>query len=486
MDNAKKIKIMDRVSDIVRSQSLITIPTSAEKYEYLVEMLQSRLIVIGSVPASKYVWPFYLERQDFIQLVFPTPPFEPKLDNKLKRTLDDFVKETRKCIAEIIAKNPPKIVLDLRNNFGGFLYVFYNALLPLLPLAEDQELVYGVDKAGETYMTMLNQAGKMILQFPNGQEVRELYPVSARPKCKVELWVNSRSASSSELIMVLCAQEGYRVLGRPTLGLTTGMSSIELPDGEFNYPSYVFMDKHKKIYQPDDSNITIGEKTPESLTGPARKLCGNVLVELPPKVLDMVSASPSIPVFNHLISEYFSNNYHCGIDYDKSPLSYCITKTQLYIHVPKKCKTKISSVLDEFQDRLEQGLPVLIDIRNAILGDKKEDFMFVFDGLYKPWKAKSETGTAYIGNSTPYIFGKAQTKTGKYSNIKANFWVNPFSISGNLQSCLFLLFVKDTFGLYPESTLSDHYDYSLHPYKVDNIEAQVYSNHWNPSPGSRG
>lgn len=498
MDNGEKLKIIENISDVVRSRSLIEIPGIPSKFEYLSEMFRKRLIIMSPVSSEKYIWPYYIEHDDFIQFVFPTPPFNNKLDSDLKKTLTKFIEESRKCICEIIAKKPQKIVMDLRNNFGGFLYVFYDSLLPLLPVAENQELISGVDRNGNDYMKMSNISGKMILAFPGGQETRELHQVTCRPTCPIDVWVNPRSASSSELIMILCKQEGYEVFGEPTLGLTTGMSSIMIPDGELNFPKYVFKDKHGKVYQPHDSHITIGSKHKKEFTGIAGELQQNVLINIPDKILKNIDSSTGIPVFNNIISEYFSNNYHSGIEYKKSPLSYAMTPTQLYIQVPKKCNTKISSVLDEFKSKIKLGFPVLIDLRNAVLGDDNNEFLPIFNGMFKPWKVQlietshnQEDGYdsklprlskknllmeyAYVANKYPYTFGEPRNESGEYSGINAKFWVNKFSTSGNIASCIFLLYIKNVFGLYTESSLGDYYDYSFHKYTIGNIEVQIYS-----------
>lgn len=493
MDNTEKNKIIKKLCDLVKSRSLLDIPVDYQDYEYLVEMLHRRLIVLKPETPAKYIWPFYIEHGHMIQFVFPTPPYADVMDADMRKILEKFIAETRKCIAEIIAKQPQKIVLDLRNNSGGYLYVFYDALLPLLP-PRDGLLATGVDRNGNDYMRFTNKNNTMILAFNEGQETRKLTPVMFRPVCPIELWVNSRSASSSEMMALLCSQDGYEVIGGPMMGLTTGMTSIKIENASVSIPVYFFKDVNGKIYQPPDSKVKIN-KTGKEVKG---AIGDNVLTTLPKQVMKWVESKPSIPLFNNIICKYFDNNYHTGINYDKPAISYAMQNDQLYIHIPKKCTTKISAVLDEFDAQLKSGTSVLIDIRNAELGAEDQNFLEIFDGLYRPWNIELIETThsqdddhdvkynrldeknlighyAYIANKRPYTFSEKQPEIGKYSDISAKFWVNKHSMFGTISSCLFLLYVKAHFGLFEESTLAPYYDYGMYRYQISNIKAYVYS-----------
>lgn len=513
MKNEEKLKIIQYISDLVRSRSLLTVPGIDSGFEYLWNMLENRLVVLKPVKPEEYIWPFYIEHgvkphperqsdDSFIQFVFPSPPFDED-HKKIKKIAKEFIQETRRCIYEIIDKNPQKIVLDLRNNVGGFIYVFYDALLPLLPQVEGQKIMFGVDKNGCEVMNFSQSQGSMKL-VTTGIEEHKLSPVQKRPKCEVEVWVNSRSASSSEFIMILCAQEGYNIIGGPTMGLTTGMTSFDLDGGTASLPTYIFKDKNGKIYQPIDSKIEIKDRA-----GQKSILAKNVLVDLPKKIIENFEKAPSIPTLNNIISEYFENNYHCSIHHDKPKIYYTLWGTKeavrgaaspqgLYVYVPHKCTDKISSILDMYEEQVLGGLEVLIDIRGSKFGSDKEEFMELFDGLYKPWKVQLLETThsqdddfdrkfdklekknlegqyAYVANSRPYTFAVPRKEQGKYSSINAKFWVNKFSIFGDISSCILLLYLKHNFGLKDEHKLPRHYNYSMHKYLKNNIEVYVYS-----------
>lgn len=497
MKNEEKLKIIQYVSDLVQSRSLLTIPGTDTGFEYLQNMLENRLVVLKPTEPENYIWPFYIEHNDFIQFVFPSPPFDED-HSKIKKIVKEFVQETRKCINEIIDKNPKKIVLDLRNNVGGFIYVFYDALLPLLPQVEGQKVMFGIDKNGCEVMNFSQMHGQMFLITNTiNLEGHKLLPVKKKPSCEIELWVNSRSASSSEFIMILCAQEGYNIVGGPTMGLTTGMTSFDLDGGIASLPTYVFQDKTGKIYQPLDSKIDIKNRKEQKSI-----LDKNILVELPQDVINKYEKSPSIPTLNNIISEYFDNNYHCSIHHDTPKIYYKLynaTSSQgLYIYVPHKCTEKISTILDIYQDQVLGGMPVLIDIRGSKFGADKEEFMELFEDLYKPWKVQLLETThsqdddfdrkfdklekknlegqyAYVSNMRPFTFAVPRKEIGKYSSINAKFWVNKFTIFGNISSCILLLYLKHNFGLKDEHRLPRHYNYSMHKYIEKNIEVYVYS-----------
>lgn len=507
MKNEEKLKIIQYVSDLVRSRSLLTIPGTDTGFEYLQNMLENRLVVLKPTEPENYIWPFYLEHTDFIQFVFPSPPFDED-HVKIKKIAKIFIQETRNCINEIIDKKPKKIVLDLRNNVGGFIYVFYDALLPLLPHIEGQKVMFGIDKNGCEVMNFSQMNGKMLLVTNNvNLEGHKLSPVQKRPSCEIEIWVNSRSASSSEFVMILCGQEGYNIVGGPTLGLTTGMTSFDLDGGTASLPTYMFKDKNGKIYQPVDSKIEIKDgKEQKSI------LARNVLVDLPADVVDKYEKSPSIPTLNNIISEYFDNNYHCSIHHETPKIYYnmfgkneqkavrgAASPQGLYIYVPHKCTEKISTILDIYKDQVLAGMPVLIDIRGSKFGADKEDFMELFEDLYKPWKVQLLETThsqdddfdrkfdklekknlegeyAYVSNMRPFTFAVPRKEIGRYSSINAKFWVNKFTIFGNISSCILLLYLKHNFGLKDEHKLPRHYNYSMHKYIEKNIEVYVYSN----------
>jgi hypothetical protein len=314
----------------------------------------------------------------------------------------------------------------------------------------------------------------------------------------MEIWVNARSASSSEFIMIMCAQEGYNIVGEPTLGLTTGMTCFDADGSVVAIPTYMFKDKNGKIYQPHDSKIKIGSGKLEYKHTPDEILARNVLVSLSKKTLESIKNNPLSPAINNVISEFFDNNYHCSIHSEKPKIYHVMLPDQLYIYVPHKCTTKISSVLDDYQNKVLAGFPVLVDIRNAKFGADKEEFMELFDGLFKPWQVKLLETThsqdddfdrdfdklekknlegqfAYTSDMAPYTFAVKRNEIGRYSGINARFWVNKFSFFGNLTSCILLLYLKHNFGFKDENKLWRHYNYSMHRYVKGNIEAYVYS-----------
>jgi hypothetical protein len=420
-----------------------------------------------------------------------------KTTKKIIKIAEQFIKETRECISEIIAKNPKKIVLDLRNNIGGFIYVFYDSLLPLLPRIEDQKIMFGVDKFGNEVMNFANSGGNMVLTT-TGIEAHKLSPVEKYSDCEIEVWVNSRSASSSEFIMILFAQEGYTIVGGPTMGLTTGMTCFELDNFLVSIPTYIFKDKKGKIYQPHDSKISIKKGQPNTKRDPGSILEQNILVGLPKKVIDCITKVPKIPALNNIISEHFDNNYHCSIHCEKPNIYHAMLDDQLYIYVPHNCVDRISTILDRYSDKVLSGFPVLVDIRGSKFGSDKENFLEIFAELYKPWKVgliqtthsqdddydrdfdklekkNLEGEYAYVANMPPYNFAVRRDETGKYSSINAKFWVNKFTIFGTISSCILLLYLKHNFGLKDEHKLHPYYNYSMHKYVKNNIETYVYT-----------
>lgn len=500
MKNSEKLEVISYLSELVKSRSLVG-DQNTTGYEYLVNMLADRLIVMKSVKTENYIWPFYIEHPDFIQFIFPSPPFENKHDSKLLRITTRFVTETRHVIDEIISKNPQKIVIDLRNNIGGYLYVFYNGLLPLLPQRKNL-IMTGIARDGSEIIHFTNTGDRLILATPDKKTIIEeinLDPIRSRPKCPVVVQVNKRSASSAEFIMVLFKQENLPVIGEPTLGLTTGMQSARIGDATVALPVYIFKDINGQIYQPHDSLIKIPSPICQTADDRLCKLMArNVLCDIPDKLLQTRYTLENIPVVNNIISGIFKNNFHCSLDCEKNGISHTKHNGQIYIHIPPKCDSKISDVLDLYKTDLDLGLPVLIDIRCAKLGDENRDFMHVFDGLYRPWSIELIETThsqddeydrdrkkldkkqligqyAYIANRSPYNFSSKQSDVGQYANINAKFWVNRFSTAGTIASCIFLLYVKQTFGLFEESELKPYYDYSFHKYIRDVYEVWIYT-----------
>jgi hypothetical protein len=483
--NDEKISIISQLISIIKSRNLIEhevdlgYPTSdcTLDIEYFMTMLHHRIISFNR-ENNDHIWAFYCETRDYIQLVFPVPPFNNDFDRKLESQLEKFIIETRECIEEILKKDPPKIVLDLRNNYGGYIFAFYDALLPLLPDNNGQTFMRGSDISGNEIMTTSEKDGSMILKIgTNHSEYHKLHPIQNRAKCQVEVWVNSRSASSSEMILLICKQAGYNIIGGQTMGLTTGMTQISHPDGNISVPNYVFVDKLGNTYIPHDSTRVIEKQTSnDTLSRVGQIYDSNILTKLPQNLLEQLDYSTSLCVFNNIHCEYFDDNYHAGISPGKNPsICYQDSPNMLYIYVPKKCKQQIKTVLSKFEKELLSGTKiVLIDIRNSNVDGDLD--LGIFDEMYKPWKVTNQKGvTAYICNKSPYVVAKQCNKIGRYSSINAQFWVNKNSTRGDILSSAMLLYFIDNFGLYEKSKLGKYYKYGSSTCEYKQSKVEIYS-----------
>lgn len=497
LTNNKKLEIIDNIINLAKSRNLINLNCEASPIKYYTLMQEERLIFIKPLNKNiNYVWPFYVEHDDFIQLVFPTPPYKDETNSDFDKLCDQFILDTRNCINEILSKNPKKIVLDLQNNIGGYIHVFYDSLWPLMP--KSKERIKGINKYGKLAMKLYEENGIMVLQFKEGANKHKLKPCQKfAENCEIEVWVNKKSASSSEIMMIIFEQEGCKIIGKPTMGLTTGMTNLRLNKFSVNIPTYFFADKNGNIYKPNLA-IDIQEKKNKIKynTYVSEFYDNNVLIDLPNTILEVLKPNSNPCFFNNIHIDHFNNNFHSCIKYDKNyDIQIIELPKMLYVFVPQKCKKSISSYLPKKINK-----PILIDVRNAKLKNKK--CLKIFDGFYKPWttfitetshtqadqydkkfnkldKSNLLNKYVYISNKFPYITDYTTNEIGQFANINAKIWINKNSFFGDINSALLQLYLIANFGTFEESELNPNYMYSLFKYELAELAIYLYTDKFN-------
>lgn len=119
--------------------------------------------------------------------------------------------EWREAVGQVAAKNPRAIILDLRNNPGGYLQG-------------------AVDIAGE-FLPL----GKLVVKQEDGSGRAETYSVDRQGRLLTTtllVLVNAGSASSSEILAGALKDHGRaRLVGETTFGKGTVQEALELPEG---------------------------------------------------------------------------------------------------------------------------------------------------------------------------------------------------------------------------------------------------------------
>lgn len=119
--------------------------------------------------------------------------------------------EWREAVSQVAAKNPRAIILDLRNNPGGYLQG-------------------AVDIAGE-FLPL----GKLVVKQEDGSGRTETYSVDRQGRLLATpllVLVNAGSASSSEILAGALKDHGRaRLVGETTFGKGTVQEALELPEG---------------------------------------------------------------------------------------------------------------------------------------------------------------------------------------------------------------------------------------------------------------
>lgn len=476
--NDERINIYKSVYKLFKNNSIIKLDNKKHFIDGIQQAREKRILTIEPENDDKYLMSCWTKYGDDILFFFPTPPYSKEpIDEKL----ESFTNDTRKIIDDMMKTKPKKIILDLRCNNGGFIHVFYNALYPILP-DHSGLLLTGVDLDGKELMSLEdnNQSLKLTVDDPlsGKMTIDKKVPNPKKYKVKVKVLVNSRTASSAEIIMILFAQRGHEVVGEPTMGLTSGMLTQSYSNYNVHIPSYWFKDINGKIY-----NQTTRPKPMTKVSQMAKLIESNVIAKVPDKIIKNIDQLTPFSTFNHIHCTWLSENAHFGIDYDvKIPEPYikCMEKC-IYIYLPEGNLKSIKDLLDEYQDDVFKGKPVIIDIRNSKLKD--DDAIQVFSAMFKPHEIPlkqttnqvDKLGSFYISGSYPYITLFKISTISKYANINAKLWINKNSIDGGCKSTLVLKHLIWSFGIIEGSKPGNYFDYSIYKYNVKPFIIHVYT-----------
>lgn len=476
--NDERIKIFESLYSIFKSHNIIKVDLPDDFVDGLAKIREEKLAIIEPISDKDYIMPYWVKRKNNILFVFPTPPYDKKMSSTLEDTLVKFINDTRKCLTEIaeIRPKPKKLILDLRSNVGGYIHVFYDALYPILP-KHVGIVLSGVDLLGNEIMQLSedNKELNLIIKDPYNGTIKINNKLTEPKKLKIpkiEVWVNSRTASSAEMIMIMYKQTGHKIVGGPTMGLTSGMLTQSYNIFSVSVPYYWFKDKKGTIY-----NATIRPKP----SAKPQLLEANVVAEIPQNVL---KRPVDCALINHIHCKYLGENGHFGITYmvDNPKPTIQVNDNNVYIHIPENCLTHIDTLLNPLKDDILSGKLVIIDIRNTKLKDL--DSLKIFSSLYKPFTlplvdTTNDTGNDnrefYISSLYPYVTTKKQMVAGKYSNINAKFWVNKNSIYGDTKSLVLLKYLIWSFGLVEGSTSHYFFDYSLYKHTKPPYAIEIYS-----------
>lgn len=476
--NDERIKIYKSIFELFKKNNIIEDKIPPNYIDGIAHARVKKMIIVEAATGDDYLLTFWDKYKNNYLLFFPTPPYDKeKIDDKL----DSFVTDTRKIIDDLMKHKPKKIILDLRCNNGGFIHVFYNALYPILPKF-DGLILSGVDLNGKEIMRLEDNNNSLDLSIkdPVNGDVCIKTPIinPIKHNVKVEVWVNARTASSAEMIMIMFAQRGFKVKGEPTMGLTSGMLTQIYDNYNVHIPYYWFKDLNGKIY-----NQTVRPKPLNKVSQPAMLIEGNVVAKVPEKIIKGIKPSTPSSTFNHIHCKYLGENSHFGIDHDlKNPEPVILNNDRcLYIYIPENSKVPLLTILNKYSKEVFNNKPIIIDIRNSKL--RGDDAIEMFACLYKPHEiplkeTKNDVenkGSFYISGSHPYLTIYRSHVISKYASINAKIWFNKNSIYGDCKSVLLLKHLIWSFGIIEGSTYGNFFDYSMHKYLVRPFNVYIYT-----------
>jgi C-terminal processing protease CtpA/Prc len=165
---------------------------------------------------------------------FPTP-------GKGKEVQNLYASAARECIDKLVTEcdNFSEVIVDVRNNIGGILSTFINAILPLIchdvrfaGKSDAPSYLYGIDKNGkkECDFKICDNTHRII--FSNGESLDdELIPIkdSERDRFagkKISVLCNKYTMSSGEIVCIIMRMLGHKIYGEKTRGLTNGCKNI--------------------------------------------------------------------------------------------------------------------------------------------------------------------------------------------------------------------------------------------------------------------
>lgn len=143
---------------------------------------------------------------------------------------DEFVNTFYQKIEELNSHNPKGWILDLRDNGGG---MFYPMLAAMSPMLDRQNAIGTVDAEGEYSFFKYDRDGNLF----EGKQLIHHFNVKKVPQRitkPIVVMVSRKTSSSGEFCTVAFAgQKNTTVIGRNTMGLTSGNQEYKLSDGAF-------------------------------------------------------------------------------------------------------------------------------------------------------------------------------------------------------------------------------------------------------------
>ncbi len=477
--NTERINIYKSIFKFFRKSNIVDIDLPKNFIDGIACVREKKLLNIEPHQDDKFLMSFWTKYKDGVLLFFPTPPYDKK---PIEDKINNFIQDTRNIIDEMMKTKPKKIYLDLRCNNGGFIHVFYNSLYSILP-KYDGLILSGVDLNGKEIMQLKEEKDELILTIDDPINGKMLIDkkIGTDKKYKlpeIEVLVNTRTASSAEMIMIMYSQKGYKVTGEPTMGLTSGMLTQFFDEYNVHIPYYWFKDLNGKIYSQETR-----QKPIKDVSQTAKLIEGNVIAKIPEKIIKNIDQSTSFPMFNHIHCQYLKENSHFGIDHNMDNPNISITNrdSHVYVCVPEGTNQTLKEVFDKHSNDILSHKPIIIDIRNAKL--KGDNAIELFCCMFKPYEVPLKTttndidkpGSFYISASYPYISINKVSSIHKYANINAKIWINKNSIVGDCKSTVLLKYLIWSFGLVEGSTFGNFFDYSFHNYLITPFNINVYT-----------
>lgn len=481
MENIDRIELFKKLFNVYKNNTIIKTEVPDNFVDGIPYVLEKKLASIEPVMKDDFIMSYWIEYKDGHLLSFPTPPFDKKklLDDP---RLEKFIKDTRFVLSDLMKQNIKKLYLDLRSNLGGFIHLFYDSLYPILPV-HDGVVITGVDIDGKQVMSLSEKNNNLNLEI-NDPEMGKIFltnKITDPIKYKIpsiEVLVNTRSASSSEIIMIIFSQAGYKITGGPTMGLTSGMLTQKYKEFTVSVPYYWFKDKYGKVYSTSERNKTTDN--PKKLT---KLLSKNVLAKIPKEILKRINENTTASTLNHIHSSFLENNSHFSINYDKEnpDLIEIVTPKCLYIYVPHECRGRVKDIFDRHCDKVLSGFPIVIDLRNSKL--KGIESVEIFDGIFSPYEVPlkesnnkiDKLGSFYISNQYPYFTLEKHMVVGVYANADIKFWTNKNTIHGDGYGVVLLRYLINHFGLLRDSKLSPFINHSLYKFVVDKVQIELFT-----------
>lgn len=209
-----------------------------------------------------------------IYIWFPTP-------GKGKAAQQEYAKAARDCIDRLVSEcsNFTEVIVDVRNNIGGILSTFINAILPLISYeyrfsckirdSGYTPYMYGIGKNGEKECEFRIEGNNHRIVFSDSESLDdELIPIKDTEKDrfagkKIYVLCNKYTMSSGEIVCIIMRMLGHKIYGEKTRGLTNGCKNTStinvksalipyysISDGATNYLDGVRPDYPESVILP--------------------------------------------------------------------------------------------------------------------------------------------------------------------------------------------------------------------------------------------